>query len=83
MTNQLNEFLEKVESDLELQQKLQSINTPSDAVAMAKDCGFTLSEQDFILAMEDAELDNAAGGIRGVARAFRFNNRNSNLRNAL
>ena len=62
---QLNAFLEKVQGDTSLQEKLKAA-TDSDAVlAIAKDAGFSISADDLTKAqseIQDAELEGATGG---------------------
>ena len=62
---QLKAFLEKVQGDTSLQEKLKAA-TDSDAVlAIAKDAGFSISADDLTKAqseIQDAELEGAAGG---------------------
>ena len=59
---QLKAFLKAVQSDTGLQEKLKSAQTLEDAAAIAKEAGYTLSSQEFQTALEDAELEAAAGG---------------------
>lgn len=51
---QLKAFLARIKSDVDLQDKLRALTTPDEAVAMAKEAGFVISE---------AELE-AQGGVR-------------------
>ena len=65
---QLKAFLEKVKSDTKLQEKLGAASTPEEALALAKNAGFSITSED-IQSMEsdvmsDLELENAAGGRR-------------------
>ncbi|QNI73599.1 Nif11-like leader peptide family natural product precursor [Synechococcus sp. NOUM97013] len=59
---QLKAFLEAVQSDTGLQEKLKSTQTLEEASAIAKEAGFMLSSQEFQTGLEDAELEAAAGG---------------------
>ncbi|QNI73598.1 Nif11-like leader peptide family natural product precursor [Synechococcus sp. NOUM97013] len=62
---QLKEFLEKVKSDTELQEKLKAAASPEAALEIAKEAGFSIASED-IQSMgqmaSDAELEAAAGG---------------------
>ena len=60
---QLKAFLEAVQSDTGLQEKLKSAQTLEESAAIAKGAGYTLSSQEFHTALEDAELEAAAGGL--------------------
>ena len=59
---QLKAFLEAVQSDTALQENLKSAQTSEEVSAIAKEAGFTLSSHEFQTALEDAELEAAAGG---------------------
>ena len=68
---QLKAFLEKVQSDTELQEKLKAATTPEAGLEIAKEAGFSITAED-IQSMQsapgevsDAELEGAAGG--GIA----------------
>ena len=41
---QLKAFLARIKSDVDLQDKLRALTTPDEAVAMAKEAGFVISE---------------------------------------
>jgi len=67
---QLKAFLEKVKSDISLQEKLKAVTTPEAAIEIAKAAGFAITPED-IQSMQSAtvelsneELEGAAGGIR-------------------
>ena len=65
---QLNAFLEKVQGDTSLQEKLNAPTTPEAVIEIAKDAGFAITAED-IQSMQsqsgelsDEELEGAAGG---------------------
>ncbi|QNI48484.1 Nif11-like leader peptide family natural product precursor [Synechococcus sp. A15-60] len=65
---QLNAFLEKVQGDTSLQEKLKAAASPEAAIEIAKDAGFAITAED-IQSMQsapgevsDEELEGAAGG---------------------
>ena len=65
---QLKAFLENVQSDTGLQEKLKAVASPEAALAIAKDAGFSVSADDLKKAqseVSDEELEVAAGGIVG------------------
>ena len=58
-------FWGAIQSDPALQQKLQGVTEPAAIVDIAKEAGFTVSEQELQKALEglqDEELKGAAGG---------------------
>ena len=62
---QLKSFLEKVEADTSLQEKLKASTDSNAVLAIAKEAGFSISADDLKKAqsgVEDAELKGAAGG---------------------
>ena len=62
---QLKAFLEKVQGDTSLQEKLKAAADSVAVLAIAKENGFDLSADDLKKAqsdIEDAELEGAAGG---------------------
>ena len=62
---QLKAFLEKVQSDTSLQEKLKAAADSDAVLAIAKEAGFVISADDWNKAqseLEDAELEAAAGG---------------------
>ena len=62
---QLKAFLEKVQSDTSLQEKLKGAADPEAVAAIAKEVGFSISADDLTKArseIEDKELEAAAGG---------------------
>ena len=62
---QLKAFLEKVQGDTGLQQKLQAATDADAVVEIAQASGFVISADDVTKAQEevsDAELEEAAGG---------------------
>ena len=67
---QLNAFLEKVETDTELQDKLNGAADADAVVEIAKEAGFSITSEDIqpmqsaTVELSDEELGNAAGGIR-------------------
>ena len=65
---QLNAFLEKVQADTSLQEKLDAAKSPEAAIEIAKDAGFAITAED-IQSMQSAtvelsveELEATAGG---------------------
>ena len=62
---QLKILLEKVKSDIELREKLKAAATADEAIAIAKEAGFSIVAHDFQSSMDDTELESAAGGFCG------------------
>ena len=66
---QLKAFLEKVQSDTELQEKLKAATTPEAGLEIAKEAGFSITAEDIQLMqsatgeVSDEELEGAAGGF--------------------
>ena len=66
--DQLKAFLEKVQGDTSLQEKLKAAASPEAAIEIAKDAGFSISAEDIQLMqlatveVSDDELEGAAGG---------------------
>ena len=60
--NQLKAFLEQVKADATLQEKLRAAITTEQAVAIAQDAGFSLDAVELQSAIDEAELEGAAGG---------------------
>ena len=72
---QLNAFLEKVQGDTSLQEKLNAPTTPEAVIEIAKDAGFSITAED-IQSMQsqsgevsDDELVGATGGLVEVTLA--------------
>ena len=64
---QLKAFLEKVQGDTSLQEKLKAAADNDGVAAIAKDAGFSISADDLKNAqseISDEELEGAAGGQR-------------------
>ena len=65
---QLKAFLEKVQSDTSLQEKLKAAASPEAAVDIAKEAGFAITAEDIQsmqsapVELSDVELESAAGG---------------------
>ena len=63
---QLKAFLEKVQGDTSLQEKLNAAASPDAAVEIAKDAGFAITAEDIqsvqSVEVSDEELEGAAGG---------------------
>ena len=65
---QLKAFLEKVKSDIELQEKLKAAASPEAAIEIAKAAGFAITVEDIqsmqssTVELSDEELEGAAGG---------------------
>ena len=68
---QLNAFLEKVNGDTSLQEKLKAAASPEAAIEIAKEAGFAITAEDIqsmqsaTVELSDEELEGAAGGMRG------------------
>ena len=65
---QLKAFLEKVKADTSLQEKLKAAANNDAVVAIAEEAGFVVTSDDINKAqseIEDAELEEAAGGSGG------------------
>ena len=65
---QLKAFLEKVKADTSLQEKLKAAANDDAVVAIAEEAGFGVTSDDIKKAqseIEDAELEEAAGGSGG------------------
>ena len=66
---QLNAFLEKLQGDTSLQEKLKAAASPEAAFQIAKDAGFSITAEDVNSAlkqqseMTNAELESASGGL--------------------
>ena len=72
---QLKAFLEKVQGDTSLQEKLNAPTTPEAVIEFAKDAGFAITAED-IQSMQstteevsDDELEGATGGLVEVTLA--------------
>ena len=67
---QLKAFLEKVQSDTELQEKLKAAATPEAALEIANEAGFAITAEDIqsmqSATVSDGELEGAAGGGSGL-----------------
>ena len=61
---QLKAFLEKVEGDTSLQEKLKAASDSNAVVAIAKEAGFSISADDIKAQSDvsDEELEDVAGG---------------------
>jgi len=63
---QLNAFLEKVKSDISLEEKLKAAISPEAAIEIAKEAGFAITAEDIqsvqSVEVSDEELEGAAGG---------------------
>ena len=72
---QLNAFLEKVQGDTSLQEKLNAVTTPEAAIEIAKDAGFAITAEDIQSVqsqsgeVSDDELEGATGGLVEVTLA--------------
>ena len=66
---QLNAFLEKVQGDTSLQEKLNAPTTPEAVIEIAKEAGFAITAEDIqsmqsaTVELSDEELEGAAGGF--------------------
>ena len=62
---QLKAFIEKVQGDDSLQEKLKAAANPDVVVSIAKEAGFSISADDLTKdqnELSDGELEGAAGG---------------------
>ena len=64
---QLTAFLEKVQGDTSLQDKLKAAASPEAAIEIAKEAGFAITAEDIqsiqsAPVVSDSELEGAAGG---------------------
>ena len=62
---QLKEFLEKLKADTSLQDKLKAAADSDAVLAIAKEAGFSISDDDLKKAqseISDEELESASGG---------------------
>ena len=79
MTEQMKSFMEAIAQDQALAEALNAAETPEAVLALAKEKGITLTEQDLALAqapvgeLSDDDLDDVAGG----AGMYANNNVNS------
>ena len=72
---QLNAFLEKVQGDTSLQEKLNAAADSDAVLAIAKEAGFSISADDLNKAQSEAiddELEEAAGGRNHRCARFTF-----------
>lgn len=69
---QLNGFLETAKSDNTLQDKLKVAADANAVVSIAREAGFSILAEEFQSAMDDAELENAAGGCQVNSAALSF-----------
>ena len=63
---QLKAFLEKVQGDTSLQDKLKAAASPDAAIEIAKEAGFAITAEDMqseTVELSDSELESAAGGM--------------------
>ena len=64
--DQLKAFLEKVQSDTSLQEKIKAASDADAVLALAKEAGFSISADDLKNAqseLSEEELEGVAGGI--------------------
>ena len=70
---QLKVFLEKVKSNVKLQEKLNAAVSPESAVEIANEAGFVITVEDIqsmqstTAELSDEELEGASGGMWGCA----------------
>ena len=70
---QLKAFLEKVQGDTSLQEKLKAAASTDAAVEIAKDAGFAITAEDIqsmqsaTVELSDEELEGASGGWCGLS----------------
>lgn len=73
MTEQMKSFMEAIAQDQALAEALNAAETPEAVIALAKEKGITLTEQDLALAqapvgeLSDDDLDDVAGGAGNYA----------------
>ena len=70
---QLKAFLEKVQGDTNLQERLKAAADADAVVSIAKEAGFSISADDLKKAqseLSEEELEGAAGGMRGGGVEF-------------
>ncbi|QNI54661.1 nif11-like leader peptide domain protein [Synechococcus sp. BIOS-E4-1] len=60
---QLKAFMEKVQGDTSLQEKLKAAADPDAVVTIAKDAGFVITAEEIRSELTDEEMESAAGGI--------------------
>ena len=70
--DQLKAFLEKVKRDTSLRDKLKAAISFNEAIALAKDTGFSLSVEDVQSSMPDVELEAIAGGGARTATGLSY-----------
>ena len=68
MTDKMKAFLEEVEKDAAFAEKVNGADSVETVIALAKEKGYELSEEDLQLEaatgeLDDAELDDVAGGM--------------------
>ncbi|WP_186540313.1 Nif11-like leader peptide family natural product precursor [Synechococcus sp. BIOS-E4-1] len=59
---QFKAFMEKVKSDTILQEKLKVAANPDAVLAIAREAGFEVSDDDLTKELTEAELEGVAGG---------------------
>lgn len=73
MTEQMKSFMEAIAQDQALAEALNAAETPEAVIALAKEKGITLTEQDLALVqapageLSDDDLDDVAGGAGNYA----------------
>ena len=65
---QLKAFLEKVQGDTSLQEKLKAAADADAVTAIVREAGFVISADDLKQALSDKELEGAVGGKSGWGR---------------
>lgn len=60
---QLMAFLENLKKDTIAQEKLKTASTPEEVAAIAQEAGFSITAEELALAIDDADLESATGGI--------------------
>ena len=73
---QLKAFLEKVQGDTSLQEKLKGASDANAVAAFAKEAGFSISADDLTNAqykLSEEELESVAGGCPPDARGISIN----------
>ena len=73
---QLKAFLEKVQGDTSLQEKLKAAADANAVAAIAKEAGFSISDAEIqfiksrVVNLSDKELEDAVGGIMNPTATF-------------
>ena len=75
---QLKAFLEKVQADTNIQEKLKAAASPEAAIEIAREAGFSITAEDIqsmqsaTVELSDEELEGAAGGMCWFTAGYGF-----------